>query len=149
GDRGLRRPRGRRRGAPRGADDRRVDRRAGVRRGRPRHAVRGVQGDRRHAAGAPAAEHPRGHRPLRPGGRRRAVAPGARPARRAGAEVLAVVAELAALAAAVLAACGELLHAPRVRAVARLAFGPSGRPRAWTLLAPFLRVAAAAALAWG
>lgn len=60
-----------------------------------------------------------------------------------------MVAELAALVAAVLAACGELLHAPRVRRVARLAFGPSGRPRAWTLLAPFLRVAAAAALAWG
>jgi Ca-activated chloride channel family protein len=54
-----------------------------------------------------------------------------------------------ALAALVLTALAEWLHARRVRRVARLAFGPGERPAAWARLAPALRVAACAALAWG
>jgi Ca-activated chloride channel family protein len=60
-----------------------------------------------------------------------------------------VVAELLALAAAVLTAGAELLHARRVRRVAALAFGPARRPALWARLATPLRVAACAALAWG
>lgn len=60
-----------------------------------------------------------------------------------------MVAELVALAAAILMTGAELLHAPRVRRMAALAFGPARRPALWTRLAPLLRVAAAAALAWG
>ncbi|MFO0981997.1 MAG: vWA domain-containing protein [Planctomycetota bacterium] len=56
---------------------------------------------------------------------------------------------IAALAAAVLAAAGELLHSRRLRVVARLAFGPRGGPRPWVRSAPVLRIAAMAALAWG
>ncbi len=66
----------------------------------------------------------------------------------AGAEA-SLAAPLAALFAAFLTALGELLHARRVARVARLAFGPTGRPRTWARAAPALRVAAAAALAWG
>ena len=43
----------------------------------------------------------------------------------------------------------DLLHLVRVRRVARLAFGPSGRPAPWTHAAPFLRAAGAGLLAWG
>jgi Ca-activated chloride channel family protein len=57
--------------------------------------------------------------------------------------------ELATLAAAVLAAFAELLHARRVRRIARLAFGPTLHPAAWARFAPAARVAAIAALAWG
>jgi Ca-activated chloride channel family protein len=49
----------------------------------------------------------------------------------------------------VLTAIGEFLHARRCRRIARLAFGPMGRPRAWTKFAPYLRMAALTALAWG
>lgn len=56
---------------------------------------------------------------------------------------------LAAAAAAALAAAAESLHARRVRRLAPLAFGPRARPAAWVRSAPFLRVAALAALAWG
>jgi Ca-activated chloride channel homolog len=44
---------------------------------------------------------------------------------------------------------GELLHHRRVRAAARLAFGPTGAPAHWTRGVPLLRVAAAGLLAWG
>jgi Ca-activated chloride channel family protein len=57
--------------------------------------------------------------------------------------------EIAALVALVLAALAETLHAARVRRLARLAFGPRGRPAAWAHAAPFLRSSAFAALAWG
>lgn len=43
----------------------------------------------------------------------------------------------------------EWLHARRCRRVARLAFGPFGRPQPWTRVASPLRVAASGALAWG
>jgi Ca-activated chloride channel family protein len=59
---------------------------------------------------------------------------------------------LAAPVAAVvllLAAWAEAIHARRCRAVGRLAFGPAGKPRAWTRAVPLLRVVAATALGWG
>lgn len=43
----------------------------------------------------------------------------------------------------------EWLHARRCRHVAQLAFGPGGRPRQWTQIAPWVRAAATGALAWG
>jgi Ca-activated chloride channel family protein len=55
----------------------------------------------------------------------------------------------AAAAAVLLTALAEWLHASRVRRVARLAFGPRGRPAAWARCAPFLRALAAGSLAWG
>jgi Ca-activated chloride channel family protein len=49
----------------------------------------------------------------------------------------------------ILAAAAEALHARRVRHVARLAFGPGGRPSVWARSAPVLRVVSLGALAWG
>ena len=43
----------------------------------------------------------------------------------------------------------ETIHAARCRKIARLAFGPRQSPRPWATVAPWLRVAAAAAVAWG
>ncbi len=58
--------------------------------------------------------------------------------------------ELLAMTVVVLAvAAAESLHARSVKRVARLAFGPSGRPAAWARFAPVLRVASLGALAWG
>lgn len=54
----------------------------------------------------------------------------------------------AALAAAMLAACGEWLHGRRVKRLSPLAFGPTNRPRFWTRLTPALRVMALTAMAW-
>lgn len=54
-----------------------------------------------------------------------------------------------ALAVLVVAAVAELLHALRVRRVAVLAFGPSGRPRAWTWAVPLARAAGLSLLVWG
>lgn len=56
---------------------------------------------------------------------------------------------IAALAALLLGALAEALHGRRVRRLAHLAFGPRARPAAWALAAPYLRVAALGALAWG
>lgn len=53
------------------------------------------------------------------------------------------------LAAVLLTALAEWLHVRRCRRVSRLAFGPTGQPRAWTVSAPWLRVAATGVLAWG
>jgi Ca-activated chloride channel homolog len=53
------------------------------------------------------------------------------------------------LAAALLTLLAEALHARRSRRIAHLAFGPSGRPRPWTFLAPILRIVASTGLAWG
>ncbi len=61
-------------------------------------------------------------------------------------EALAILAAVLALACAALA---EWLHARRVARIARLAFGPSGRPAPWARAAPYLRAAAVSALAWG
>lgn len=52
-----------------------------------------------------------------------------------------------AVAAAVVGA--EWLHARRVRRIARLAFGPGARARAWTRGVPVARALAAGVLAWG
>ncbi len=56
---------------------------------------------------------------------------------------------LAPLAAILLCAAAEYFHARRVRRMARLAFGPAGRPRVWTALVPWLRTAAVGAVCWG
>lgn len=56
---------------------------------------------------------------------------------------------VATLGAALLVAIGELLHARRVRRIARLAFGPDGAPARWVMLSPLLRTLAAAAMGWG
>jgi Ca-activated chloride channel family protein len=57
--------------------------------------------------------------------------------------------ELATAAVAILTAMAELLHARRVRRLARLAFGPDQRPSPWARTAPPLRVLATSALTWG
>ena len=64
-------------------------------------------------------------------------------------EVHTVVAELAAMGAAILCLFAEMLHAIRVRRVAELAFGPTRRPALWAIAAPIFRVCAVAALTWG
>lgn len=60
-----------------------------------------------------------------------------------------MVAEIAAFGAVVAVALAELLHARRVRRLARLAFGPKERPAAWARAVPFLRMAAVGATTWG
>jgi len=60
-----------------------------------------------------------------------------------------VVAELVAVAALLIAALTETIHAQRCRRLARLAFGPNERPAVWARLAPLLRIVAVGALAWG
>jgi hypothetical protein len=57
--------------------------------------------------------------------------------------------ELIAIVVAALAALGEWLHSRRTARVARLAFGPSGKPSRWVAAAPFVRVIGVAAAAWG
>jgi len=53
-----------------------------------------------------------------------------------------------AIGSAAIAAAGEWLHARRVARLSRLAFGPAGKPRGWTMVAPPLRVLALAGTAW-
>lgn len=60
-----------------------------------------------------------------------------------------MTAEWTTLAVAALAVLGEGLHARRCRRVARLAFGPMGRPRGWTSIVPACRILAVALLTWG
>lgn len=60
-----------------------------------------------------------------------------------------MVAEMAAIGVLVLAGAAELIHARRVRRLARLAFGPSQQPRLWARLAPLLRAVGYAAVTWG
>ena len=55
----------------------------------------------------------------------------------------------AALLVLLLSALAEGLHTRRVRVAARLAFGPEGTARRWTLVAPLLRCLAITAFAWG
>lgn len=57
--------------------------------------------------------------------------------------------EWIAAAVALIALCGELLHASRVRRIAHLAFGPTRKPSWWARGAPHLRVIAAGLAAWG
>ncbi len=60
-----------------------------------------------------------------------------------------MVVEMITLGVLAIALAAEGLHFLRVRRVAQLAFGPHGRPRAWSYAAPPLRVAALTALCWG
>jgi Ca-activated chloride channel family protein len=53
------------------------------------------------------------------------------------------------LAAVLLMGLAEWLHVRRGRRVTRLAFGPNGKPRDWTVVVPWLRIVAVGALAWG
>lgn len=57
--------------------------------------------------------------------------------------------EVAALGALALASLAEWIHARRTRRIARLAFGPTKRPRVFAMTAPVLRVVAASLLAYG
>jgi Ca-activated chloride channel family protein len=59
------------------------------------------------------------------------------------------IAILAGCAALAIAAVAERLHARRVARVARLAFGPGGRPAAWARLAPAMRIAGLALATFG
>ena len=59
------------------------------------------------------------------------------------------LAELTALTVLVFAGIAEALHGRRLRRVARLAFGPGGRPAAWARAVPTIRALAFAATAWG
>ena len=63
-------------------------------------------------------------------------------------EEIILAAVYAAVGIGALAALGEWLHARRLKRLARLAFGPDARPRAWTLMAPPLRVLALAGVVW-
>ncbi len=56
---------------------------------------------------------------------------------------------LVALGVLLLALLAEWLHGRRIRAVGRLAFGPTGAARGWTKLVPLLRSLSLAAFAWG
>lgn len=56
---------------------------------------------------------------------------------------------IAAAVAAALAFIAEGVHQRRLRPIARLAFGPGGRPAHWVRMVPLLRAAASGALAWG
>ena len=56
---------------------------------------------------------------------------------------------LSATAVLLLASLAEWLHARRIRAVGRLAFGPAGAAHRWTCAVPFLRPLCLAAFAWG
>ncbi len=60
-----------------------------------------------------------------------------------------VVPTLIAIVVLAVAALAERIHARRVERVARLAFGPTGRPAAWTRAVPAARVAGIALAAWG
>ena len=55
------------------------------------------------------------------------------------------------IAIGVLVVCllAELLHWMKTKKLASLAFGPDESPRAWTMIVPFLKPIAAAALCWG
>lgn len=64
------------------------------------------------------------------------------------AEIFTLYAIWAASTVAGLTTLGEWLHARRVARVSALAFGPSGRARRWTLVAPAVRVLALSGLAW-
>ena len=62
---------------------------------------------------------------------------------------MVIHAELAAAGVAIMAVAAESLHAARCRQLARLAFGPDGKPAVWARFAPLFRVVALVALCWG
>ena len=55
----------------------------------------------------------------------------------------------AALTVLLLTLLAEWLHVRRIRAVGRLAFGPTGKAHGWTRVVPLLRALCLAAFAWG
>ena len=67
----------------------------------------------------------------------------------ASAESVMMVAELVACATIVLGGIAEAFHARRCHRLAPLAFGPRRRPATWAYSAPFFRVLALGAVAWG
>ena len=60
-----------------------------------------------------------------------------------------MVAEITAIAAALMVLIAETLHQRRIRRLSQLVFGPAGKPQGLARAAPWLRVASASALAWG
>ncbi|MEN9572167.1 MAG: hypothetical protein RL514_22 [Verrucomicrobiota bacterium] len=60
-----------------------------------------------------------------------------------------MIPSLAALTVLLLTLLAEWLHVRRIRAVGRLAFGPTGAARGWTRVVPLLRSVCLAAFAWG
>ena len=60
-----------------------------------------------------------------------------------------MVAEVAALGAAILTVLAELLHGVRMRRMGQLVFGQSKRPALWARLSSLVRVGAVAAMTWG
>jgi Ca-activated chloride channel family protein len=60
-----------------------------------------------------------------------------------------MIVTLISIAAVLLAGLAEWLHLRRSRRIAHLAFGPSGVPRGWVALAPFIRAASLGGLTWG
>jgi Ca-activated chloride channel family protein len=60
-----------------------------------------------------------------------------------------MVALTAAMLTMVAVLGAELLHARRMRRIARLAFGPAERPALWARTAPWLRIGASGLVGWG
>src|SRR6266576_2382270 len=60
-----------------------------------------------------------------------------------------MIPELTAFGVLLLATLAEWLHARRCRQIAILAFGPTGKPKEWVSVLPFVRPFAAAILTWG
>jgi Ca-activated chloride channel family protein len=56
---------------------------------------------------------------------------------------------MSALVVLLLACLAEWLHVRRIRAVGRLAFGPTSAPHGWTRVVPWLRPLCLAAFTWG
>jgi len=63
--------------------------------------------------------------------------------------VISHIAILAASAAFILSVIAEVLHVRRTKRLSFLAFGPGATPRAWTKVAPVLRVLSLTLLVWG
>jgi Ca-activated chloride channel family protein len=60
-----------------------------------------------------------------------------------------VVTEFITIAVAFVALAAEAIHLRRIKKVSHLAFGPRGRPRRWTWIAPVVRVLGLSAMCWG
>lgn len=63
--------------------------------------------------------------------------------------MVAVLPEIIAAGVALIAFAAEFLHLRRIRRVRQLAFGPTGKPAAWSWSAPLLRITGIALAAWG
>ncbi len=60
-----------------------------------------------------------------------------------------MVTEIITLGVILICVIAEIIHYRRIQKIARLAFGPSGRPTIWTHAAPLLRIAAISLCCWG